>query len=74
MTTRLILSVRHSGSIKRPAVVVAVAALITLGCVMGSSISQVCLATDKASRENTTRAELLAGSYLRDVFAKYGVL
>jgi len=32
------------------------------------------LATDKASRENTTRAELLAGSYLRDVFAKYGVL
>jgi 4-hydroxy-4-methyl-2-oxoglutarate aldolase len=32
------------------------------------------LATDKASRENTTRAELMAGAYLRDVFAKYGVL
>jgi len=32
------------------------------------------LASDKASRENTTRAELMAGAYLRDVFAKYGVL
>ena len=32
------------------------------------------LATDKASRENTTRAELMAGAYLRDVYAKYGVL
>ncbi len=32
------------------------------------------LATDKASRENTTRAELMAGANLRDVFAKYGVL
>lgn len=32
------------------------------------------LATDKVSRENTTRAELMAGAYLRDVFRKYGVL
>ena len=32
------------------------------------------LATDKVSREDTTRAELMAGAYLRDVYAKYGVL
>jgi len=32
------------------------------------------LATEKVSKENTTRAELMAGAYLRDVFAKYGVL
>jgi len=32
------------------------------------------LATDKVTRENHTRAELLAGGYLRDVYAKYGVL
>jgi regulator of RNase E activity RraA len=32
------------------------------------------LATHKAGRENETRAELLAGAYLRDVFNKYGVL
>ena len=32
------------------------------------------LATDKAGRENTSRAELMQGAYLRDVFAKYGVL
>ena len=32
------------------------------------------IATEKASRENDTRAELMAGSYLRDVFNKYGVL
>ena len=32
------------------------------------------LATDKATRENHTREELLSGSYLRDVFDKYGVL
>lgn len=32
------------------------------------------LATDKVSRENTTSTELKAGAYLRDVFAKYGVL
>lgn len=32
------------------------------------------LATDKVRREDSTRAELLAGSYLRDVFRKYGVL
>jgi regulator of RNase E activity RraA len=32
------------------------------------------LATEKASRENESRAELMAGAYLRDVFDKYGVL
>jgi len=32
------------------------------------------LATDKVMRENTTRDELKDGAYLRDVFAKYGVL
>jgi regulator of RNase E activity RraA len=32
------------------------------------------LATDKARRENNSRAELQQGAYLRDVFAKYGVL
>ena len=32
------------------------------------------LAADKVSRENSSRAELLEGAYLRDVFSKYGVL
>jgi regulator of RNase E activity RraA len=32
------------------------------------------LAADKASRENRSRAELMGGAYLRDVFARYGVL
>lgn len=32
------------------------------------------LAADKVRRENSTRAELIDGAYLRDVFAKYGVL
>jgi regulator of RNase E activity RraA len=32
------------------------------------------LADDKASRENHTRAELMRGAYLRDVYEKYGVL
>ncbi len=32
------------------------------------------LATDKVSRENTTREELMKGAYLRDVYEKYGVL
>lgn len=32
------------------------------------------LAADKVQREDGTRAELLAGGYLRDVFRKYGVL
>lgn len=32
------------------------------------------LAADKASRENRSRDELMQGAYLRDVFAKYGVL
>ena len=32
------------------------------------------LATEKATRENHTRDELLKGAYLRDVYEKYGVL
>lgn len=32
------------------------------------------LATDKVRRENSSRAELMQGAYLRDVFNKYGVL
>ncbi len=32
------------------------------------------LAAEKVTRENHSRAELKAGAYLRDVFAKYGVL
>lgn len=32
------------------------------------------LATDKVRRENNTRDELMRGAYLKDVFAKYGVL
>jgi len=32
------------------------------------------LATDKVSRENSTREELKRGAFLRDVFARYGVL
>ncbi len=32
------------------------------------------MATDKVSRENSSRAELMKGAYLRDVFLKYGVL
>jgi regulator of RNase E activity RraA len=34
----------------------------------------VALATDKVQREEGSRAELMAGAYLRDVFRKYGVL
>lgn len=34
----------------------------------------VALATDKVAKENGSRADLLGGAYLRDVFAKYGVL
>jgi regulator of RNase E activity RraA len=34
----------------------------------------VARATDKVARENHTRAELMEGAYLRDVFRKYGVL
>jgi len=33
----------------------------------------VAMASDKVQRENGSRAELLAGGYLRDVFRKYGV-
>jgi len=32
------------------------------------------IATDKVRREDSSRAELMNGSYLRDVFDKYGVL
>jgi regulator of RNase E activity RraA len=32
------------------------------------------LATEKVAKENGSRAELLRGAYLKDVFAKYGVL
>jgi regulator of RNase E activity RraA len=32
------------------------------------------MATDKATRENHSRAELLEGAYLRDVYEKFGVL
>ena len=32
------------------------------------------LATDKVALENHSRAELLRGSFLRDVYRKYGVL
>ncbi len=32
------------------------------------------LATDKVAKENITRDELQKGAYLRDVYAKYGVL
>ncbi len=32
------------------------------------------MATEKATRENSSRAELMRGAYLRDVYAKFGVL
>ena len=32
------------------------------------------LATDKVSRENHSRAELMNGALLREVYEKYGVL
>ncbi len=32
------------------------------------------LATDKVTRENLSRQELMSGAYLRDVYEKYGVL
>jgi 4-hydroxy-4-methyl-2-oxoglutarate aldolase len=32
------------------------------------------LAVDKVRRENDSRAELMQGAFLRDVFAKYQVL
>ena len=34
----------------------------------------VTMATDKVTRENHTRGELMNGALLRDVYAKYGVL
>ena len=41
----------------------------------GSMVKQVLeLAFEKVTRENLSRAELQNGAYLRDVFAKYGVL
>jgi 4-hydroxy-4-methyl-2-oxoglutarate aldolase len=36
--------------------------------------SVIQLATEKVTKENGSRSELLRGAYLRDVFAKYGVL
>ena len=32
------------------------------------------LAAEKVDRENHSRAELMQGAYLRDVYRKYGVL
>jgi 4-hydroxy-4-methyl-2-oxoglutarate aldolase len=32
------------------------------------------LASEKVAKENGSRTELMRGAYLRDVFAKYGVL
>jgi hypothetical protein len=32
------------------------------------------LATEKVAKEDGSRSELLRGAYLRDVFARYGVL
>jgi 4-hydroxy-4-methyl-2-oxoglutarate aldolase len=44
-------------------------------CVPAAILPQVVAsAYDKVTRENGTRADLMSGSYLRDVFAKYGVL
>lgn len=41
----------------------------------GNMVMQVVeLAADKVKREDGSRAELMAGGYLRDVFRKYGVL
>jgi 4-hydroxy-4-methyl-2-oxoglutarate aldolase len=40
----------------------------------GAVDEAVKLATDKVSRENSTRAELMKGALLRDVYEKYGVL
>ena len=34
----------------------------------------IAMATDKATRENQTRDDLMRGAYLRDVYARYGVL
>jgi len=34
----------------------------------------IALATDKVRREDSSRAELMNGAYLRDVYEKYGVL
>ncbi|MGH9159057.1 MAG: RraA family protein [Vicinamibacteraceae bacterium] len=43
--------------------------------VPGSLLEQVVeIATDKMTRENHSRTELRDGAYLRDVYAKYGVL
>jgi hypothetical protein len=43
--------------------------------VPGAHVKEVVgLAADKVQREDGSRAELMAGGYLRDVFRKYGVL
>lgn len=44
-------------------------------CVPKAMVPEViALATDKVQREDGSRAELMAGGYLRDVFKKFGVL
>lgn len=45
--------------------------VVVPAAVVGETIR---LATEKVGRENHTRDELLRGAYLRDVYAKYGVL
>jgi regulator of RNase E activity RraA len=43
--------------------------------VPGAMVREVLkLAADKVDRENHSRAELMQGAYLRDVYRKYGVL
>ena len=34
----------------------------------------IAAATDKVNRENKSRAELMSGAYLADVYRRYGVL
>lgn len=44
-------------------------------CVPAAAVKEVIPAAyEKVRREDGTRADLMAGKYLRDVFAKYGVL
>ena len=44
-------------------------------CVPAHAVQEaVRLATDKVTRENDSRKELMSGAYLRDVYARHGVL
>lgn len=44
-------------------------------CVPAASVRVIIAAAwDRVRREDSTRADLMSGKYLRDVFAKYGVL